>query len=92
LDNSNLHKGQNTVVFEGKLLLKKQDMKDDQSNPGMMKVYHPALQWKRKTFNGLAQIIIKTTKQEGDILLTASSKGLKSATMKINSTISISRK
>jgi len=92
LDNSNLHKGENTVVFEGKLLLKKQDMKDDQTNPGIMKVYHPALQWKRKTFNGLAQIIVKTTKQEGVILLTASSKGLKSDTLKINSTISISRK
>ena len=92
LDNSNLHKGKNTVAFEGKLIQKKQDMKDDQTNPGIMKVYHPALQWKRKTFNGLAQIIIKTTKQEGDILLTASSKGLKSATLKINSTISISRK
>lgn len=48
-----------------------------------------AEQWKRKTFNGLAQIIIKTTKQAGEITLTASSEGMTSATLKLNSKVTI---
>jgi len=50
-----------------------------------------AAQWKRKTFNGLAQIIIKTTKQAGEITLTASSEGMTSATLKLNSKVTITR-
>jgi beta-galactosidase len=42
-------------------------------------------QWKRKTFNGLAQIIVKTTKQAGEITLNAISDGMTPATLKINS-------
>ena len=50
----------------------------------------PAPQWKRKTFNGLAQIIIKTTKQAGEISLTASSAGMIPVTLKMNSNAVIS--
>ena len=89
LDGSNFHKGENTVVFTGKIFQKKQNVNEVNTNPGTLKVYHPALQWRRKTFNGLAQIIVKTTKKEGVILLTASSKGLKPTTLKINSNMSI---
>jgi Beta-galactosidase/beta-glucuronidase len=45
---------------------------------------NPAPQWKRETFNGLAQIIVKTTKQAGEITLTATSSGLKPAILKLN--------
>jgi len=43
----------------------------------------PAPQWKRETFNGLAQIIVKTTKQAGEIILTASSEGIAPTTIKL---------
>jgi len=43
--------------------------------------------WTRKAFNGLAQVIVKTTKQAGVITLTASSEGMISTILKINSTI-----
>jgi len=46
---------------------------------------NPTPQWKRETFNGLAQIIVKTTKQAGEITLTASSDGLTPATLKLTS-------
>jgi len=48
-------------------------------------------QWRRKAFNGLAQIIVKTTKQTGEITLTASSEGMTSATLKLNSEDTIVR-
>jgi len=45
------------------------------------------LQWKRKTFNGLAQIIIKTTTHTGNIILTASSDGMAPAILSLSSKI-----
>ncbi|MBN2512603.1 MAG: DUF4982 domain-containing protein [Sedimentisphaerales bacterium] len=39
--------------------------------------------WKRKTFNGLAQVIIQSAGQTGDISLTATGEGLKPAVLKI---------
>jgi beta-galactosidase len=49
-------------------------------------VSNAAPQWKRKTFNGLAQIIVKTSKQAGEITLTANSDGMIPATLKLTST------
>ena len=49
-------------------------------------VSDPLPQWKRKTFNGLAQIIIKTTTQPGKITLTASADGLVPAILILRST------
>jgi beta-galactosidase len=42
----------------------------------------PAGTWKRKLFNGLAQVIIQTTQEPGDIILTATSPDLKPASLK----------
>ncbi|HLP06228.1 MAG TPA: beta-galactosidase GalA [Paludibacter sp.] len=44
-----------------------------------------AAQWKLKVFNGLAQIIVKTTGQPGEITLTANSFGLAPATLILKS-------
>lgn len=81
-----LHKGKNTIVFEGKPFIKRTEWEEININPGVVKVLFPAPQWKRKVFNGLAQIIIKTTKQAGEITLTATSEGMIPAVLKINST------
>jgi beta-galactosidase len=86
LDNNTLHKGINTLVFVGKPFVKKTEWEELNTNPGIIKVQNPALPWKRKTFNGLAQIIIKTTKQAGDITLTATSEGMITAVLKLKST------
>ena len=37
-------------------------------------------QWSRSLFNGLAQIIVQSTREAGEIKLTASANGLASAT------------
>ena len=46
----------------------------------------PKPQWKRKAFNGLAQIIVKTSTQTGQITLTASSEGMVPAILNLRST------
>ncbi|MDR3653627.1 MAG: beta-galactosidase GalA [Paludibacter sp.] len=46
---------------------------------------NPTPQWKRRVFNGLAQIIVKTTKQAGEITLTASSEDMAPVTILLNS-------
>jgi len=41
----------------------------------------PGAQWSRSLFNGLAQVIVQSTKAAGEIRLTAAADGLKSATV-----------
>jgi len=91
LDHKILTKGKNEVVFAGKPFVKQTEWEEINTNPGTIKVFNPALQWKRKTFNGLAQIIIRTTRQAGEITLTAASEGLIPATIKIMAETAISR-
>ena len=86
LDNNTLHKGLNTVVLVGKPFVKKTEWEELNTRPGTIKVVYPASPWKRKTFNGFAQIIVKTTKQAGDITLFADCEELIPATLKIKST------
>jgi beta-galactosidase len=91
LDNSILKKGRNSVVFVGKPFVKKTQWEEINTNPGTIKVYNPAPQWKRKTFNGLAQIIVRTTKQSGEIIITATSEGLPPTSLKIKSDAVVSK-
>jgi len=90
IDHSLLHKGRNTVRFEGKPFVKKTEWEEINTDPGTFKVYHPAGQWNRKAFNGLAQIIVKTKKQAGEITLTATSDGMIPATLKLMSNALVS--
>lgn len=91
LDHSILQNGKNLIVFEGKPFIKKTEWEEINTNPGTIKAYNPAPQWKRETFNGLAQIIVKTTKQAGEITLTATSDGMIPAILKLNSNTLVSR-
>ncbi|HWB93218.1 MAG TPA: sialate O-acetylesterase, partial [Puia sp.] len=49
-------------------------------DPGVLQLIVPAAQWKRRLFNGLAQVIVEATGQPGIISLTATSTGLEPAT------------
>jgi beta-galactosidase len=53
--------------------------------PGAIQVVVPGSQWKRSVFNGLAQVIVQSTQQAGEITLTATSQGLAPANVKIES-------
>ncbi len=83
LDHNLLRKGENTVIFEGKPIVKQNIGEEISTNPGKIKIYNPAPQWKRKAFNGLAQVILKASKKEGEMILTATSKGLSSSKITI---------
>jgi beta-galactosidase len=43
----------------------------------------PPPAWSRSAFNGLAQVIVQSAKSAGEIQLTATADGLKSATVSI---------
>jgi len=86
LDHNLLHNGINTVTFVGKPLVKKMQWEELNTNPGTIKVHCPAGIWKRKLFNGYAQILIKTNKYAGDITLKATSVGMIPANLKMQST------
>ena len=53
------------------------------TDPGLVQVIYPAEQWKRKLFSGLAQVIVQSIKEAGEITLTASSPLLEPSTIKI---------
>ena len=85
LDHSILKKGKNIVCFEGVPFVKQNQWEEISTDPGTVKVFNPAPQWTRNTFNAYAQIIVKTSKQAGEIVLNATSEGLAPATLKISS-------
>ncbi len=55
----------------------------NQGSPGVIKATTPPGAWKRKLFSGLAQVIVQSTGQPGEITLTAKSAGLTDGVLKI---------
>ena len=81
-----IHSGINEYVIIGTPLLKQNEWDELNTYPGSVKVVYPAGQWKRKTFNGLAQIIVQSSDTCGKITLKAVSEGLTPASVIINTT------
>ncbi|MBP8975509.1 MAG: hypothetical protein KBG83_02230, partial [Bacteroidetes bacterium] len=50
-------------------------------DPGLVQIIIPQGKWKRKTFNGFAQIILQATDKPGTITLEAISPELKKGTL-----------
>ena len=55
------------------------------ASPGLIRITNLASDWKRCAFNGLAQVIVQSTQAPGEITLTAASKGLTQAELKLKS-------
>ncbi len=83
LDHQLLKPGKNVLAYKGKALYKRTEWEDLNTNPGLIQIKTPAEQWKRKLFNGLAQVIVQSKSSSGEIVLKASSPGLKDAAIKI---------
>jgi beta-galactosidase len=49
----------------------------------LIQLLTPAEPWKRKLFNGLAQVLVQTTREAGTITLTATSPRLKLVTLSL---------
>ena len=85
LNHTLVHIGKNEYALTGKRFRKNNQWDTPNTDPGLVQVIYPAKQWKRKLFNGLAQILVQSNKQSGKITLTASSPELESASIKIQS-------
>ncbi|MGQ1946996.1 beta-galactosidase GalA [Geofilum sp. OHC36d9] len=79
LDQSMLHEGFNSVVIIGRPLVKTNPWDEMNNSPGSIKVSIDAKQWRRNTFNGLAQVLVQSTGEPGEIVLTATSPELDDA-------------
>jgi len=83
LDASILHKGINIIAIAATPIIKKFSWSNINTNPGLIQILTPAPLYKRKLFNGLAQVIVQSTGEPGEIILTATGKDLKSFALKI---------
>ncbi|MEO6128558.1 MAG: beta-galactosidase GalA [Ferruginibacter sp.] len=81
---SQLRQGQNSIAIAATPLLKKQPWDVMNMNPGLFQIITPAATWRRKLFNGLAQVIVQSTGGEGSIIVTATCNGLKTGVLKLN--------
>ena len=78
-----LIKGRNQIAIAAIPLLKQNSWDNLNTNPGLIQIYTPAPLNKRKLFNGLAQVIVQSTHQPGEIILKAESEGLIQSEIKI---------
>jgi len=85
LNTAELHAGNNSISILATPLLKKFDWENVNQDPGIIQMVFPAAQWKRKLFSGLAQIIVQSTGEPGEIIVTATANGLKQGEVRIQS-------
>lgn len=88
LDAALLKPGKNSIVFVATPLVKNKPWDVTNTLPGTIQVRTAAPAWKRKAFNGLAQVLVQSTQEAGEITLTAKSPGLKASVLKVKSVAS----
>lgn len=84
LDHTMLKPGRNEYAVTGQRFRKRNQWDEPNTDPGLVQVTYPADQWKRRVFNGLAQIILQSDRQPGETTLTAKSPALKPAVITIH--------
>ncbi|HMB94492.1 MAG TPA: DUF4982 domain-containing protein, partial [Tepidisphaeraceae bacterium] len=81
------HAGRNVIAVVATPLpgrAGRQEGSPDVSLSTSVRAVTPAGEWKRSLFNGLAQVIVQSTQQSGEIKLTATSNGLTAGILKID--------
>jgi len=79
LDHSILKKGKNEYAVVGQKIKKQNEWDSPNRDPGLIQIIYPVKRWSRNSFNGLAQLIVQSTKTKGTITVKASAQGLLSA-------------
>ncbi|OXA70938.1 beta-galactosidase [Flavobacterium aquidurense] len=79
-----LKEGKNTIYIMAKPLQKIKDWDVMNTDPGIIQVITPSEPWKRKLFNGYAQIIIQKDESGNEVVLSATAKGLKAGVLNVN--------
>jgi len=85
LEHNIIKSGKNDYAVTGLRFRKTYQWDEPNTDPGLVQVIYPSEQWKRKLFSGLAQVIVQSTKEAGEIVLTAASPNLESSTITIKS-------
>jgi beta-galactosidase len=83
LDHKILKDGKNCYAIVGAAFQKRSEWEELNTDAGLIQIITPEPIWKRSAFNGLAQIIVQSTKQLGEITLLATSPNLKGAELNI---------
>lgn len=83
LNRTILRKGKNIYAVVGSPLIKRYQYDNLNTDPGIIQRFTPSSTWKRKVFNGLAQVLIQSTQQAGEITLTATSPDLSKSVLQI---------
>ncbi len=78
-----LKAGRNVYAVAGPELLRRHKWEELNQHPGAIRTVIPASPWKRSLFSGLAQVIVQSGKQAGEITLKATGKGLAPAELKL---------
>jgi len=81
INTSMLKEGRNSITIVDLPIKKKNEWDAVNTDPGLIQFKIPASTWKRKLFNGLAQIIIQSENKSEEIKLTATSPGLQENTL-----------
>ncbi|HOU15163.1 MAG TPA: beta-galactosidase GalA [Anaerolineae bacterium] len=76
-----LKAGRNDYAVTGRRLRKQSMWEELNRDPGLVQIVVPVEPWQRKAFNGLAQVIVQSTREPGSITLTAFAAGLETATL-----------
>lgn len=83
LDHRHLRKGRNVFTVVGTPFVKTWQWEELNTYPGVVQVYRPHEAWRRRAFNGLAQVIVQAGTRPGKLVLRAESQGLKPAALTI---------
>jgi beta-galactosidase len=85
LDSGLLRPGTNVIVIVATPVVNGRGNRggSDENSPGEIRLITSAGDWKRSVFNGLAQVIVQSAAQAGELTLTATSPGLAPAVVKI---------
>jgi beta-galactosidase len=84
LNTNILRQGKNTIHIVAKPLQKEKEWDVLNTDPGIIQVVTPSEPWKRKLFNGYAQVIVQADGSGNDITVSATGKKLKTGTLTIS--------
>ncbi len=80
---SDLKAGENVIQIVCEPFVAKYEWDPPNRQPGSIQIMTPAPEWHRKLFNGLAQVLVQSTGESGEIVLKASSANLDAAELKM---------
>jgi beta-galactosidase len=85
LDRAILHPGRNVYALAATPLVKRTQWEILNTDPGLLQVYTPSKPWKCNLFSGLAQVILQSTRDPGEFVLTVVADGLATGLIKLKS-------